>query len=47
MYQKQKGLAMNCENLTRIYIVEIKIVSRFCGGQGQGKRGVKNGAQVH
>jgi hypothetical protein len=27
MYQKQKGLAANCENHAKIYIVEIKIVS--------------------
>jgi hypothetical protein len=29
MYQKKNGLAMNSENLDKIYIIEIKIVSSF------------------
>jgi hypothetical protein len=29
MYQKQKGLALNSEDLARIHIVETKIVSLF------------------
>jgi hypothetical protein len=41
MCQKQKGLAMNSENLGKIYVIENKIVSQFPGGQGRGKRGRK------
>ena len=41
MYQKQKGLAMNGENLTKTYIIEINIVSRSQVGGVMGKKGVK------
>jgi hypothetical protein len=41
MYQKQKGLSMNCENHTKIYSIETKIVSLSHGGQGQEKKGGK------
>jgi hypothetical protein len=39
MYQKQKGLAMDGENLAKIYIIETKSVSlswlaRFTGEKG-------------
>ena len=39
MFSKQKGLAMNSENLVKIYVNETKIVSLLSGGQGQGKKG--------
>jgi hypothetical protein len=37
--QKQKGLAVESENLAKIYIIEMKRVSSFCGGQGDEKKG--------
>ena len=33
MYQKHKGLALNSENLEKIYIIETKIVSLSPGGR--------------
>jgi hypothetical protein len=42
MYQKQKVLAMDSENLAKIYILEIKRVSLFWGGRGDKKRGPQN-----
>jgi hypothetical protein len=42
MYQKQKVLAMDSENLAKIYILEIKRVSLFWGGRGDQKRGPQN-----
>jgi len=38
-YQKQKGLTAICEDLTKSYIIEIKVFSWFCGGGGHKKRG--------
>jgi hypothetical protein len=38
MFKKQKGLAMNCENLAEIDVIEIKRLSLFLGGQGRGKK---------
>jgi hypothetical protein len=40
MYQKQKGLAMNSENLGRTYFIENKIVSLFVGEQKKGGKKV-------
>jgi hypothetical protein len=42
MYQKQKVLAVNCENLEKIYIIENKIVSSFLVAEQRKKAGVKN-----
>jgi hypothetical protein len=42
IYQKQNGLAMNGENLAKIYIVEIKIVSRSLVARVMEKRGGGN-----
>jgi hypothetical protein len=39
MYQKTKWLAMNRENLAKIYVIETKIVSLSPGGQGHEKKG--------
>jgi hypothetical protein len=39
MYQKHKGLAMNSENLVKIYVIENKIVSLSHGGRSSGKKG--------
>jgi hypothetical protein len=39
MYQKQKGLATNSENLAKIYLIETKIVKSILGGQGHEKKG--------
>ena len=41
MFQKQKGLAMNHENLAKIYIIETKIVSLSPVARAMGKRGIK------
>jgi hypothetical protein len=47
MYQKQRGLAMNGENLSKIYIIEIKVVSLVFAGQGHEKKGkLKNEADI-
>ena len=35
MLHKSKGLAMNSGNLAKIYVIEIKRLSRFRGGAGQ------------
>jgi hypothetical protein len=39
MCQKQKGLVMSSENLAKIYIVEIKIVSSSSIARVRGKKG--------
>jgi hypothetical protein len=39
MCQKQKELAMMSENCTKIYIIEIKIVSTVFADQGHEKKG--------
>jgi hypothetical protein len=41
MYQKQKGLAMNCENLAKFDVIEIKRFSLFSRNHGRGKKGGK------
>ena len=41
MYQKQKGLAMNSENLAKIYAIENKIVSLSSAGRVIEKKGGK------
>jgi len=41
MYQKQKGLAINCENLAKFDAIEIKRFSLFFRDHGRGKKGVK------
>ena len=37
IYQKQKGLPMNSENLAKIYVTETKIVSLFSLARGTEK----------
>jgi hypothetical protein len=39
MYQKQKGLAMNNENLAKTYVAESKVVSLSSAARIMGKRG--------
>jgi hypothetical protein len=39
MYQKPNGLAMNSENLAKIYIIETKIVSLSPMARVAGKKG--------
>jgi hypothetical protein len=39
MYQKQKGLAMDGENLAKIYIIETKTVSLSSLARATGKKG--------
>jgi hypothetical protein len=46
MYQKQKGLAMNSENLAKIYPIETKIVIRSSVARVVKKGGVKNEAEL-
>jgi hypothetical protein len=43
MYQKQKGLVMNRENLAKIHVTEIKRLRRFFGERGRGKKRGKIG----
>jgi hypothetical protein len=38
MCQKQKGLAMNCEKLEKIYVIENKIVSPSSMARVMGKK---------
>jgi hypothetical protein len=40
MYQKQKGLAMNSENVAKIYLIESKIVNMLSVGRVMKKRGI-------
>ncbi len=47
MYKKKKGLAMNCENIARIYAIETKIVSLSLVARGLEKKAEKNRAQLH
>jgi hypothetical protein len=46
MYQKQKRLAMNSQNLAKTYVIEPKIVSLSHGGQGRGKKRDKNWTKI-
>jgi hypothetical protein len=39
MYQKQKRLPVGRENLSKMDIIEIKIVNSFQVGEGNGKTG--------
>jgi hypothetical protein len=41
MYQKQKELTMMSENYTKIYIIEIKIVSLSSLARDMKKKGIK------
>ena len=40
MSRKQKGLAMNCDNLSNVYLIETKTVSLSSGAKVAEKRGV-------
>jgi hypothetical protein len=42
MFKKINELAMNFENLLKIYVIETNIVSLTTDGQGPEKKGVKN-----
>jgi hypothetical protein len=46
MCRKQKGLAMNSENSSKIYIIENKIVIQSSAAWVMEKKGVKNEANV-
>jgi hypothetical protein len=46
MYKKQNGLAMNGENLAKIYIVEIKLVSLSPVPTVMKEKGSKNGGKL-
>ena len=48
MYQKQNGLAMNGENLSKTYIIETKIVTLPSVARGHEKKGgIKNESKRH
>jgi hypothetical protein len=38
MFRKQKGLAMNCENLEKIYVIENKKVIQRLAAEGREKK---------
>jgi hypothetical protein len=42
MYQKKKGLAVNSEDLVKMYLIETKIVIKFSLAGITKKRGMKN-----
>jgi hypothetical protein len=42
MYQKQNGLAMNSENVAKIYLIESKIVNLSSVARVRKKRELKN-----
>jgi len=46
MHLKPNGLAINCENLAKIYANQTKGVSRLTGVGGLEKKGVRNGLEV-
>jgi len=47
MYQKQKGLAVNNGNFSKIYHIETKTVSKFLVARVLKKKGAKNELQLH